>query len=414
MYFNREEYVARWDRVALAMRARNYDTVLVWTRSAGTYDRIGNVLWLTNFTINGTGQDPVYPGSELAGEPWTFGAPWTFAAVLIRRGRDPELHVGLPRSFLDPSQYVCGELVIHEPNLMVGLAEYFRAQRIEGRVIVVGDDVLPGMYDRILRTHTPQIEWVSDETFLLEPQLIKSPRELEAFRTAGDIATRALTGLVEALIAGETGAEAAARAAAAIVRSGGGYHRIDVTHGPASDRLLLSGDLYGYNLSAPQSGDIVRAWIYGPLFEGYWLDPGRTAVCGDRPGSAQKALIEATANVVDVVVGAVAPGKTPRELGILGGALARRKGLYDQEQLDFPLLGHGVGTSFIPYIIPLGEAQPDPTGVQKYDEPLRAGMVLGVEAFMTQKGVGTAGFEQNVIVTDTGSELLTRTPMIFW
>jgi len=324
------------------------------------------------------------------------------------------LHVGLPRTFLDPSRYVCGDLIVHGPNLMVGLAEYFRVQRIEGKVVVVGDDVLPGMYDRILRSHTPQIEWVSDETFLLEPQLVKSPRELEAFRMGGDIATRALTDAVEALIAGETGAEAAARAAATILRAGGGYHRIDITHGPASERLLLSGDLYGYNLHAPRHNDMVRAWIYGPLFEGYWLDPGRTAVCGNRPTAEQKAIIEGTAEIVDTVVSAVAPGKTPRELGILGGKVARKTGFFEQEQLDFPLLGHGVGTNFIPYIIPLGEGQPDPMGVQKYDEPLLPGMVLGVEAFLSRKGVGTAGFEQNLIVTATGTEMLTRTPMIFW
>jgi hypothetical protein len=34
-------------------------------------------------------------------------------------------------------------------------------------------------------------------------------------------------------------------------------------------------------------------WIYGPIFEGYWLDPGRTAICANRPTSAQKALLEA-------------------------------------------------------------------------------------------------------------------------
>jgi hypothetical protein len=31
-----------------------------------------------------------------------------------------------------------------------------------------------------------------------------------------------------------------------------------------------------------------------------------------------------------------------------------------------------------------------------------------------RKGVGSAGFEQNFIVTEKGLELLTRTPMYFW
>ena len=44
---------------------------------------------------------------------------------------------------------------------------------------------------------------------------------------------------------------------------------------------------------------------------------------------------------------------------------------------------------------------------------VEAGMVMAAEIFLTHPGVGTAGFEQNLIVTDTGPELLTRTPMLF-
>jgi Xaa-Pro dipeptidase len=414
MFFPREEYEARWRKVAAAMQDRGYENVLVWQRSAGTYDRLGDVYWLTNFRTNGSGQDPVYPGGDLAGSAWTFGAPWTFSAVLLRRGHEPELHLGLPATFVDPSLYICGKLVHHEPNLIQGLARYFREQGIEGQVIVVGDDILPGMYDRLLRQETPQIEWVADHTFLLGPQLIKSARELEALRIAGDIATRAMTATMEALIDGESGAEAAARAAATIVRAGGGYHRIDVTHGAEAERGLLTTDLYGYSNTAPRPDDLVRAWIYGPLFEGYWLDPGRTAVCGRRPSPGQKALIEGTAELVNTVIGAIRPGKTPRQLGMLGRELARKLGHRDDDPLDFPVLGHGLGTNFIPYIIPLGQGEPDPSGARRYDEPLQSGMALGIEAFLTHAGVGTAGFEQNLIVTSDGTELLTRTPMIFW
>jgi hypothetical protein len=37
-----------------------------------------------------------------------------------------------------------------------------------------------------------------------------------------------------------------------------------------------------------------------------------------------------------------------------------------------------------------------------------------VEAFLGKENVGAAGFEQNLIVTKTGTELLTKTPMLFW
>src|SRR4051812_16178511 len=86
IFFTRDEYVTRWSRVEAAMAAAGYENVLVWQRSASAYDRIGDVYWLTNFYTNGTGQDPY---TEELDEPWTF------AAVLLRKGHEPELHVGL-------------------------------------------------------------------------------------------------------------------------------------------------------------------------------------------------------------------------------------------------------------------------------------------------------------------------------
>ena len=106
---------------------------------------------------------------------------------------------------------------------MTGLADHFRAQGIDGPIAVVGDDILPASYDRLLRKQTPQIEWRVDETLLVEPQLIKSPRELDAFRAAGEIITAALTVATEAMIAGEPQSEAAARAAGVILRAAAAF-----------------------------------------------------------------------------------------------------------------------------------------------------------------------------------------------
>jgi Xaa-Pro aminopeptidase len=297
---------------------------------------------------------------------------------------------------------------------MTGLAQYLHTQGIEGRVAVVGDDVLPGMYDRLLRLHTPQIEWHADETVLLGPQSVKSSRELEAYRTAGELVTRALTSACEALLAGQSSAEAASQAAAILLRAGGGFHRIDIHHGPDTEHRVVSADLYGYHTTPPTVGEVVRAWIFGPIFQGYWLDPGRSLICGNQPTRAQRALLEGAVEVVNALAAAMRPGVTPRQLGVLGEAVARKHGYFDHPQLKVPLLGHGLGTNFVPNLIPIGEGEADPTGVLRYDAPLEAGMVMGAEIFITHPGVGTAGFEQNLIVTDTGPELLTRTPMLFW
>ncbi len=56
--FAKDEYEARWTRVQAAMAAAGYENLVVWQRSAGTYDKVGDVYWLTNFQTYGTGQDP--------------------------------------------------------------------------------------------------------------------------------------------------------------------------------------------------------------------------------------------------------------------------------------------------------------------------------------------------------------------
>jgi Xaa-Pro dipeptidase len=137
-------------------------------------------------------------------------------------------------------------------------------------------------------------------------------------------------------------------------------------------------------------------------------------ICGNRPNSQQRALLEGAVEVVDSLVAAMKPGVTPRQLGVLGGQIARKHGYFDHPQLKVPLLGHGLGTNFIPYLIPIGAGEEDADGSLRYDEPLQAGMVMAAEIFLSHPGVGTAGFEQNLIVTEHGPELLTRTPMICW
>ena len=407
MYFARQEYHERWERVQAAMAAAGYENLLVWQRSAGTYDKVGDVHWLTNFQTFGTGQGPPTRPE--------FGEPFCFSAVLIRKGAEPELHIGLTENDIDVSRVVCGKVVSHAPPMMLTFADYLRTARIEGRVAIVGDDVLPGMYDRVLRQHTPQIEWVADEQLLVRPQMIKSPRELEAYRMGGELVTAGLTAAMEAMIAGERQCEAAGKAAAAIMRGGGGFHRIDINHGRFSEKYFLSRDFYGYNTSAPSPGDVFTVWIYGPLFEGYFMDPGRTGICSARPTPAQKSLLEDCASIVNGILESVVPGVSARALGRKGWELSKKVGYFDGPPGHvFPLLGHGLGASVPPLIIPFGDVEGGELGWTALEEPIRPGMVLGIEAFLAREGVGLAGFERNLIVTDAGVELLEKTPMLFW
>jgi Xaa-Pro aminopeptidase len=235
----------------------------------------------------------------------------------------------------------------------------------------------------------------------------KSPLELDCYREGGVIATAGLNALFEGLRGDLSEAEAAAAAAKEVISRGGAFHMIPVNHGHRINYFCRNPQT-GYSLETPEQGDLMRGWVYGPIWQGYWLDPGRTTVKG-KPTAEQKLLVEQTANIVDTLIDHIKPGVKVMDIAREGERMNEAAGGgKDQAAVMWPLFGHGVGQFWEePWIGTTllwgGEA-----------ETFEENMVLGVEAFLAHEGVGSAGFEQNVIVTRDGCELLTTTPMLFW
>jgi Xaa-Pro aminopeptidase len=237
-------------------------------------------------------------------------------------------------------------------------------------------------------------------------RLIKSARELDAFRRAGDTVSAALSHMMEALVAGQSEAEAAGEAGRLVLRGGGHIHMLAISHGPYLEHLA-SDPLAGFGQERPTPGDLARAWVTGPMFQGYWLGPGRTVVCARRPTTAQRALLEANAAAVDAIVAAIRAGVTVRALVAIGDRhTAAYGGEASELSKEWPLYGHGNGLFFEAPTISIHVGN-------DADFVLRENMVVSIEVFFSRTGIGHAGFENNVIVTRDGSELLSRAPMLF-
>ena len=56
--FPKEEYEARWAKVQSEMTRRGYETAVIWSRGASSYDRCSNLLWLVNHYSGHPGQTP--------------------------------------------------------------------------------------------------------------------------------------------------------------------------------------------------------------------------------------------------------------------------------------------------------------------------------------------------------------------
>lgn len=400
-----DEYRSRWQLVHQAMAAAGLEVLVIWQKSGGTFDRAGDVFWLTNY-------GSMASGAEITMADISVGR--SYAALLLRVGAEPELHLAEAVDATDDTQIAVTQLFGHV-DLAVGLANRLSELSIEGNVGYVGDDFLPALLYRTLLALTPGISWLPQDDLLREAQLIKSPRELDVYREAGAIASSALEILMTSLIRGESESEAAAKAAAEVIRSGGGLQRVAVNHGPRSEQIMWSNATYGHRPAPAKAGDILRGWIYGPIRHGYWLDPGRTAVCGNKPTADQRQLIEESLAVTNGIIDAVRVGVTPRDIGRAGDDLIAKSAFASADASIWDIFGHGVGTFFQPPVLPanLGESEFLPDSMM-VDMPIRASTVQTVETFLTVPGVGTATCEEVFIVHADGIEMLSTTPQLFW
>jgi Xaa-Pro aminopeptidase len=394
MYFPREEYEDRWTRTYAEIARRGYDAAVVVGRTAGTYERSGDIVYLTNFYSTHWGAEYDTP----------LGLGRGYAGAILAGGEPPQLQTDEAET---PHDIIATDNIDWSWNAFEGIAKAVVARGIEGRVALVGSQTIPIKYYRELEKHAPGVEWVPEDDLIEAVRRIKSERELTAYREGGVIVTAGLDKLFERLFAGDSEAEAAGAAAKEVVSRGGAYHMIPLSHG---DRIMhfCRNPLTGYSLDTPVDGDLMRGWVYGPIWQGYWLDPGRTTVRGLKPTPEQRQLVEACAGIVDACIAAIGAGVVIRDVIALGDRMTEEAGgLKDQAGEMWPIYGHDVGQFW---------EQPwlGPDCIDDSIKTFEKDMVLGVEAFLAADGVGSAGFEQNVIVTDGGTELLTTTPMIFW
>ena len=134
-----------------------------------------------------------------------------------------------------------------------------------------------------------------------------------------------------------------------------------------------------------------------------WADKARTFVVGEPIAEQARLAREA----LDQAVAAVRPGITGRELfdGVCdrfeaAGWPTQRTSAADEEEGFLYSLGHGVG---------LEVHEAPPLGLAGHD-PLVVGDVVAIEPGLWRKGVGGVTFEDLVLVTDDGHEVLTSFP----
>lgn len=404
-YFPLEEYEARWSRLHEAMLRRGYEHAIIWGRTAGTFERSMEVQWLTNFSSSHSSQWADHSGHDL----WHANG---FSCVVVARGSEPEVYGDEPSP--RPGQLSVSRYTYHK-NPIAAVAERLRELVGCGQVAFVGTDALPLKYGQELIAATQGIEFVYDDDLVRVCREIKTERELDCYRAGADIVNSGLYRMLDGLRVGKTGTEAAADAVHEIVRRGGLIHRVMMNWGDSATSRTERAPLYGLAPDAPEYGSLAWGLIYGPIHQGYWHDPGRTIAVGRKPTADQRQLLEDTYSILQVVIDNARPGVPLRTLSAL--AAERRRQVTDSDERTFvesagkdegwPYFAHGNGMAWEPPFLYF-----DPHNHDE-NEVLREGHVMGIEAWLSRDGVGHADFEDNLIVTGSGVELLTTVPP-FW
>lgn len=389
-YFPLDEYEGRWSRVMAEMELRGFETAVVFGRAGGTMDNCGDILYLANHYATNAGLDSAI---------WSARS---FAAVILQLGRAPQLHIDEPEP--RPRVLAIPDVQSHS-HPFKGVAAALVARKIEGRVALVGTEFIPVKYYRQLVEGAPGIEWVTADDLVRAVRMYKSARELDAYRIAGETATIGLNTLMEGLLGGKSEQEAAGDAAKEVIRRGGRIQTIGTNHGDTigwSHRKTIT----GYSPDTPEIGDMVKGSITAAFHEGYWLDPGRTAVRGG-PNAAQRELVEATGNIVRTLCDMMRPGVPLLEVAAMGDKMtADFGGTISPFAKSFPFYGHGVGLTFeLPRI---GSTMSMP------EDKVAESMVFGVEAFLAQDGAGSAFVEDIIIIGKDCNERITNTPLYWW
>lgn len=164
-----------------------------------------------------------------------------------------------------------------------------------------------------------------------------------------------------------------------IVASG---ERSALPHGIAGERRIRRGDLITMD--------------FGCCCQGYWSDVTRT-VCLGKANERQKEIYQVTLAAQEAALWAVAAGKTGREIDRAARDVIEKAGYGDY-------FGHGLGHGFGLDI----HENPRFAQNEAGDIPLKSGMILTVEPGIYIPNFGGVRIEDDIVITETGCENLTK------
>ncbi|MGC8838893.1 MAG: M24 family metallopeptidase [Anaerolineae bacterium] len=371
--FPLEEYQGRVEKARALMAGQGLDALLV----CGDPGHPGDVRWLANWEPS-VGNAFLFLPAQ--GEP---------ALVLHDEVPGYNLCATWVKEILPPSRGA-GSL----PKLVEDLLGLLHDHRVQHRLGLVGEAGLPlQVYQRIV-TDRPHLEMADVTVAFARLRAVKSAREIEKVREAVRQSDAAMEAAVELVHEGITEREVVAEILRTLFAEG--------ADGVAFMPLVVAGPRAAWKHAPPTSRPIQKGEpVYidlGASYQGYCADLSRTVLLG-KPSPEQARALEFALAATEAVKEAARPGVPARYLAQVGDEVAARFGLADRAWGT----GHGLGCKL----------REEPLLDRTNELPLAPGMVMAIEPMCVCEW-GTFVIEDDILVTETGSEFLSHSPRRNW
>ena len=266
------------------------------------------------------------------------------------------------------------------------LADLLRKHKLGAARIGIEMDYLPAGDFTALVELLPQAGLVPAQRLLSRLREIKTPAEVEILRRLSRIADQSITRAYHAVGAGSTEMDIAAALTRGVYEQGAEYFKLMIV---ATGKRSVFPNV-GPTERVLAKGDVCRVEIF-PMIAGYHAGVCRTAAIGAAPPQADRIWANLTA-CKHLLLDAIKPGASTKMIY----ELYRKK----LAALDLPAIsfvGHGIGLHL----------HEDPYLGPTEDQPLEAGMVLGIEPLVYETGFGFGMQNKDMLlVTPGGCEIL--------
>jgi Xaa-Pro aminopeptidase len=395
---SRQEYAGRVRRVQEEAARRGLDGVIVWSKNGATVDAYADVFYLS-------GWYSPFPRLQDQIPVWSGRA---YSAVYVPSCGEPAVIVDVP-------DYRSKVIAIDDVRVGINLPATVAKVVAEkghgrGRIGISGSETMLWGSFRHLSEELPDARLEPADDILVTLRLIKSEAEIKALRHAAQVGSELVSEMLRtAQQPGRTEAQAVGAAWKVGIELGAAPWDAAVGSGPNSDYYAYH-SLPSWSRRTLERGDIFHVDTYGSV-DGYLYDISRSCVCGESATAEQKEVLEGAIACVDAMIAAIKPGVPAREIFRVGSSHLAEAGLdgSDAEEVtvalvtSFPCHGHGYGLTLETPWLRAGE-----------DMPIQKDMALAVEAMAGRAGVGAAKFEQNIVVTADGADVIVEAPAVWW